>query len=569
MKDFTTFIYYIARRDVVTHKHGFNLLSPWLVEGDECDDRKWRSVNLLLNVHQKSRSDAQAVPYVLLDGGNKSYVNVQLTDLKTFPQNAFTYSVWVKLHGTGSVLDTHGDCIPLLSLCGPTSCFLEVHWEVRTRLIRVGVCKRGLTSVIQFQLPVGMNVDLYAWNLIVVSAHQKKVVIKGTERSSKSAICLFFNGLPCQPVGAHLIAVEMPIGLMNMNVGRLLMDFNGAEDEGTKEIIKIQTLRQPPWQVGPIVLWDDSLSVTQLSLVFLKGPSYTGTFQAESPLSDYLASASCELLSRCDKSGIPITEYMKELGLQGLESVVDPPVEHVSTLVSSYDLPVLPPAYLAYSAEASGIIYTVPSGINLPGSRPQSPKGLDELKSSEDTSNRLKNVSMQSCRLYMGLSSLPTADILSGQVFQPSTLAVCVSALGGPSILFPLIQAAQSQENLIAALRLIRYSVKGSSSNLKFMQIKGYKILGFLLSLKNKDLISAVLMDELFEFCVSRSQERKCSYSLLLVDTPALYYLLLNHQIWGLKRYPYASKVVDYLNSLSSDSTHGDLNNKRLAALGE
>ena len=140
-------------------------------------------------------------------------------------------------------------------------------------------------------------------------------------------------------------------------------------------------------------------------------------------------------------------------------------------------------------------------------------------------------------------------------------------------MLYPMVQAADSEHQLIGSLQLIRFSVLGNNCNLKYMQIKGYKILGFLLSIKHKGLITLPLMDELFEFSVSRgskiNQDGSRNHSLLLADTPALYYLLLNHQIWNLKRYHYTRKVIKYLEQLSSNSFHGDLNNRRLAALGE
>jgi hypothetical protein len=114
-----------------------------------------------------------------------------------------------------------------------------------------------------------------------------------------------------------------------------------------------------------------------------------------------------------------------------------------------------------------------------------------------------------------------------------------------------------------------------------YMQVRGYKILGFILSLKSRELISIALMDELFEFCLSRGKlthstpsSSSSSYftsfssSMLLADTPSLYYLLLNHQIWSIKRYSFALKVICFLEALSSNSTYRDLNNRRLSALG-
>lgn len=580
-KDFSTLLYYLLRPEVIPDPTGYTLLPPWQAstegkDNSEIDSRRWATLDLILDVQRDSGSSlSQAVPYVIIGGVVKRYLNVQLSDTKVFPQSAFTFSVWARMLSNveGVEVGLEVSRVPLLSIGGLSGSFLELHWETSSRLLRVAVCKRGLVSVIHFLLPVSLNVNINAWNLIVISVHAKKQVTKGAEKSAKSAVCLFFNGLPCQPVGAHLIAIEVPTGPINLSVGRFLVDFKVAQDEGTKEDLRIIPTEQPGWALGPIILWDDSLSVTQLSLIFLRGPAYTGIFQAESPLSDYLASVSCDLLRRCDVSGMHIEEYTKELGLKGLESVVDPPVEHLSTIVSSYDLPILPPAFLAYSAETFTVTCT-PSSTQ-PSSRSQSPTNDQPLESTHTPiSVSQYGLSLQSSHLHGGSHIGPAAVVKEGtRVAQPATLASCVATCGGPSVLFPMVQAAESEHHLIGSLQLIRFSVLGNNCNLKYMQIKGYKILGFLLSIKKKGLITLPLMDELFEFCVSRglrvNQDGSKNNSLLLTDTPALYYLLLNHQIWDLKRYHFTRKVIKYLDLLSANAFHGDLNNRRLAALGE
>ena len=573
-KDLSTLLRYAVRPEIVPDPTGYALLPPWLAsntvigvnEGKRKDNnKKWSSLDLLLDIQKKSNLTCQAVPYVELGGEIKPYLAVIIPETRVFSQSAFTYSVWIQMRNEKD--SESGCCIPVLSLSGPNNCYFEVHWEVRTRLIRVGVWKRGKVSVIHFQLPHSLYLNTTSWNLFVLSVHAKKQVVKGAEKSAKSAICLFFNGLPCQPVGAHLIAIEGPLGPINASIGRYVMDFNEAKDEGTEEDIRINLLEQPLWNLGPVLLWDDSLSVTQLSLIFLRGPTYTGNFQAESPLSDYLASVSCDLLRRCDCSGIPIKEYTRDLGLQGLECVVDPPVEQLSTLVSSYDLPALPPPLLAYSAESSNIVRTVRSADSNAG---------DVFTDQSTMSGSIGfDLYLQNAQSHGGYDFGPLAVVMGGRALHPGNLGTCVASLGGPSILFPMIQAATSEEQLIGSLRLIRYSIIGSISNLKYMQVKGYKMLGYLLSIKKREIFSTALMDELFEFSISRghisytnTNKSDRNVTVLLTDTPAFYYLLLNHQVWSLHRYHFARNVLNYLKILSCDGFHGELNSRRLATLG-
>ena len=612
-RDFSALLYYIVRPDVLADPKGFELPLPWSlrlerdsksvctsigadiststdagagavdVTGNIKDQtEKWKCLELLLELQKKDI--IQSVPHIILGGVTEPYMIVQLAEPYYFPPNAFTFSLWLKLQKEKIVYDgLSGWCIPILSLSGGTSSFLEVHWEIDTRLIRVMVNKKGSVSVIHFLLPMTLPVDFFDWNLLVITVHAKKLPSRGF---MKSAVCLFFNGLPCPPVGAHTIAIDIPAGNVDICVGRFIMDASIAYDEGTKEELNIisSSLKTTTWGFGPILLWDDSLSNVQLSLIFLRGPTYTGSFQGESPLTDHLSSISCGLLRKCDLSGLHVEAYVNDLGLKGLERVVDPPMERLSSLVSSFDLPVLPPAMLAYSPESAISTYSQDFPLN-----PSSSGIFSE--------GSYVQILLPCNNSYSGLNAdLPPAIIKNSRVSRPSSLSYCVSTYGGPNILFPMLESAITEDQLIGSLKLIRQVTLGDNSNLKYMQIKGYKILAFILHNKNKKLITLSIMDELFNFSVSYGKTKFSSYgksnlistrnsldgnkrnlsngsnncndTLLLVDTPALYYLILNHQIWSIKRSTYIQKVVTYLELLSSNLIHGDINSQRLAILG-
>ena len=609
-KDFSALLYHIVRPDVLADPKGFELPLPWSAGlestcTDTCTDtsasasagagagagasalskdnaEKWKSLELLLELQKKDI--VQAVPHIILGGITEPYMIVQLAEPIYFPPNAFTYSLWLKLQKEKIIYDgLSGWCIPILSLSGGTSSFLEVHWEIDTRLIRVMVNKRGSVSVIHFLLPINMPVDFFDWNLLVITVHAKKLPSRGF---MKSAVCLFLNGLPCPPVGAHTIAIDIPADNVDICVGRFIMDAKIAHDEGTKEELNIisSSLKQPLWGLGPILLWDESLSNVQLSLIFLRGPTYTGIFQGESPLTDHLSSISCCLLRKCDLLGMNVEEYVNDLGLKGLERVVDPPMERLTSLVSSFDLPVLPPAMLAYSPESAISTYAQDLPINTSSS------GIFS------TDSYIK-ILLPCNNFQSGINTdSPPAIIKNSRLSRPSSLSSCVSTYGGPNILFPMLESAVTEDQLIGSLKLIRQVTLGDSSNLKYMQTKGYKILAFILYNKNKNLITSSIIEELFKFSVSYGKTKfdsygksnlitirnsadvrkrnfsngsnNCNDTLLLVDTPALYYLLLNHQIWSIKRSSHIQKVVNYLEQLSSNSIHGDVNSQRLAILG-
>ena len=98
-----------------------------------------------------------------------------------------------------------------------------------------------------------------------------------------------------------------------------------AQSQAQKNQSKQERVRQTPeWCMGPIALYEDILTQSQISCIFIKGPSYTGTFQAEeSPLTDNLSSLSCHLLHLCAGSGKSAQSYIEMLGWKGLDMVND------------------------------------------------------------------------------------------------------------------------------------------------------------------------------------------------------------------------------------------------------
>ena len=190
----------------------------------------------------------------------------------------------------------------------------------------------------------------------------------------------------------------------------------------------------------------------------------------------------------------------------------------------------------------------------------------------------------------------PVASVTFGwHLSVRETFASCVSALGGPSVLFPLLQVASSELVLCQALLLLRLSTVRCPANLKYMQTTGFKILAFIMTRKPGRLLTARVMDVLFAFCSNEelqslrlnvaafktknenngnngnnvlSLPRSPISGLLLVDTVALYQLLLNHRVWSVASYDHVMSAMYSINGLSQDYKYGILNSHRLSSLG-
>ena len=172
-----------------------------------------------------------------------------------------------------------------------------------------------------------------------------------------------FDGLICQAIGDDSVDIDMPLvtAPVELAIGKFAMDIKTVDYEGVQgDFSLIQAQRLPVlWQLGPTLLFQEPLTRLQVASIYLRGPHYTGNFQAESPLADSLSTLACDVLRRCDIASVPVDDYIKLLGFQGLESVVDPTVDPSSgtvttpttgTISTSFELPSVPPPLLAYSA---------------------------------------------------------------------------------------------------------------------------------------------------------------------------------------------------------------------------
>jgi hypothetical protein len=153
----------------------------------------------------------------------------------------------------------------------------------------------------------------------------------------------------------------------------------------------------------------------------------------------------------------------------------------------------------------------------------------------------------------------------------------CISALGGPSVLMPLVQAAVTEKELINALFVILKTLVRSQTNLRYMQSGGYKALAFIISNKNVRIVSNRVLEMLSKFGTLTTPTNSIGgvsptgYSTpqsigkcILVDTIAVYQLLLNHQVWNVSCYNKASTILHLLTTMTNDYNDGKLNCVRL-----
>lgn len=195
-----------------------------------------------------------------------------------------------------------------------------------------------MISILNFQVSTDTFVHHGDWSLVAIALNANSIITKG-ETKARSCVTVSFNGLKCLPLLSDSLASDMPDKnqAIEMTIGRFRMDLTNAYNEAS-EVLEFGLFMQPAWSLGPFHLFDEFLSSDSIAMIFLRGPTYKGSsFQADSPLYDHLPSMGCDLLSRCHRclpmSVSSVGEYIKELGLEGLESLVEPAVERNSSLI--------------------------------------------------------------------------------------------------------------------------------------------------------------------------------------------------------------------------------------------
>jgi hypothetical protein len=385
----------------------------------------------------------------------------------------------------------------------------------------------------------------------------------------------------------------------------------------------------------------------------------TGTHDL--PVSETLTSLSTTILERCKNADGTVSSFVSGLSFEGVEFVVEPLMEKCSFSVLSVPIPQIPTAVLDYNARNSVCLHVTPSFIadaisrhknvsanlsdgpahsknsgleaspvaTLRGPRTAQDAGAAAAASALEAKlpprpttpskisrgyfahvERAKRVSQAKLNAIQA-TKLTLLNSVSMDNAQPLAICVhgwhssfsesyssCISALGGPSVLYPLLQVASNEDVLCKVLMLLRCSVLHNPTNLKIMQNGGYEEVAFIMACKPRSLLTPQVLSLLFMFSTNEDifssgklspktrgqgqssdakdalpSQRSSSIAglnsgLLLVDTVSLHSFTMNHWVWNVTNFDLVMGVLANLTDLVDDYVYGTLNSHRLSALG-
>ena len=450
----------------------------------------------------------------------------------------FSFSTWLRLSKNISkgYRSENTGCIFLLDLhTSPNSNenheHLTIWYDLTTNQVNVSTTQNACKKPESFP-PMILRPDL--WNHVLITYSLPKRSLLG----KRVHLNLYVNG---ESIG------EVKIDQVNIPLsGRCLIGCcNPKLLESAKKYLRGPL---PPFELGQATLMGTVLSAMDASSMFLAGPDFDGVFWGDNPQRNSLrAIASCAL-SRINEidSSQTINDALRLRKLQLLQNS--------NTLPNSLDL-----GRLNCNVSPNEIVFCLRANA------------ISRLKKNAKSVCEVKNIS--------SLSSMASSDaIIVGEatIIAPNSFSENLRWIGGPSILFPLINSVQTSKSLSLILQLVRAGSQNHVPNLQVLKLEGgFSTLAHLLYQKG-DILGEENLDVCFSFCVE-GFETNCHFEdhelenrWLITDLDALKYLVLNGQVWKYRtRRDLSVRLLSHLNKLvSPHCLHAPFNAKNLHYCG-
>jgi len=506
-----------------------------------------------------------------LDRGNSNN-SIQTTNLQQsssnnapekvwspFTSTGFTYSVWLRLPKSGGESMDSGSLF-LLDISSPPNSVNNNSSNARCDFLSIWldldqqeICVLSSTSSRNEPNRFDSTTTLDGiWHHFVFTYQPPKRPML----SRKATLAAFLDGR----------AIETELRVENVNIPPTARIHIGVPNPklAASGIVRGP---MPIWELGPSLMLCTVLDAKDATAIFAAGPDYHGLFWGDRPQRlSFTANATAAfvMLAKSGEDG-SVACALRRRHVPELEAA-----GHVMRERGSHD-DSLASVGLLCSVNPEEVIF----GFHAIFSPSDRVTGL----SSE---NRIQHCRFS--RRVANVALLNTADnvasdaVLYGNnnIVAPNCFADNLQWVGGPNILLPLVDAVQSSACLALSLRLIRASVNQHSPNLECLQAGGgYRMLGLLL--RQKRIMDIPVLEQCFAFAVHGfipgtydDVESSCS-DWVFADLDAMKYLLLNHQVWDLRRsgpkLPF--RLLEFLNGLvSSHNLHAAFNARRLHLLG-
>jgi WD40 repeat protein len=476
----------------------------------------------------------------------------------------FSYTLWMKHHSKQS--DGVGGNLYILDISSPSlaeatskqsSAFLSVWFDIQNQRFNVMSSASHRGEPICF--PVSPLVPDVWHHVMVTYAPGKRTML-----SRKSAFAIYVDGKPLE--------TDIKVDTVNLPPNSKLIV--GAPNAALAASGIVRGMI-PVWDVGPILMLSTVLLELDATALYAYGPDFPSLLWGDRPQRLSLPAMATSLFSALSETG--------EIGsvASGLRRRSIPKLEGAgsSVLLHSGN----------NSLEALNLFCHIPIECVVFGLQPGTSRWKLRNDSSREARRLVSERIVNLARLNFGNISTSTDAVVYGRgcVTAPLSFADSLQWIGGPSVLMPLFAMTNSTRPLSVALKIMRESCRRHPPNLESMQSGGgYRMLATLL--QEKPAVDQDCLDQCVAFGVHGFEPdpsvaksffdgpglgtRRMPYTHWVVsDLEAIKHILLNHQVWDLKKYGPAlpMRLVNVFNRLvDHKSVHKAFNARRLHMAG-
>jgi hypothetical protein len=463
---------------------------PWRAPESTYHHRPWSGLRLLLDL-SSADSIHKAAPFVSFNAS--TYVMFSVYNLCDI-----CISMWVY--------------IPNSATSGPISVFTLMNEEQTDSLLSfvldpldsifIVTCTLLDTPSHIFKVPTILSSA--SWHLITINLHKSK-------GKNASIVSIMFDTSMCEHSGDS----DLELRTSTQARKRTVVIGSYVHNETPSE--SPRPLGPELWRCGTVRVFTDILSSKHVLHCYMGGPGYLGTFKEEDPLQELPSVYSSIALLNFRHKHVTNGHVIDSIGLAGigLDLISDPTIETTKHAAPhAIDKVVFPPIEFQYA-----------------------PNYLERITSSDLSFRSGKTATLALCNgaaLIVDKSKRASVAVVHNSKYvspYSESVSSCLAALGGPGVLFPLVHSASNEAELIEVLYLLCVCCKNDATNLKFMQMTGYRTLSFLLSLKSVAVLSLSVVDALLDLSVLHFEDHDSVDCSVLYDATAFYHLFMNHQV--------------------------------------
>lgn len=448
------------------------------------------------------------------------------------------------------------------------------------RLLTIGRCINTNGNLSNSSIPLSITISPYERTLVVstienFASNSQQEADNGTNSAGAHEACFKCDHLLTENVWRHLVII-LNKGVIKNSIVSLFIDgilvstqklhyiqvgssSNATNASNTNNNTAVSNyyfarIGTPPsqrrlsklkYRLGPTHLFEEPLSSSSVTTLFLLGPNYIGNFQA--PM---LEPTMCAVAK---ERGLTLPGWGENGFLSGLNEVLQPIVSEERIMFSIYGHALTTMTFTSIAHQfAKSDTRAIAKELGL---------------QRQDNSLPISFIVNSACHLS-GPARSPGAVVVSSagtRVFCPMPVAQALQCIGGVKVVLGLVAMATTMEELYAAVKVLVSVVSCNGLAAREMErITGYQILAMLFKHKSH-LINSHILHLIYKLVGTVDSARESS---ALPCLPAFVDLLCDLEIWNLAPGDLQLMLFEHFYELLTQNINASFNITLMRKLG-